>query len=232
MKLSEINFYNGGRENAWEDFLKTPLFVLPMHAEKWFLIKKRGGWDKILKEADVFVADGVGLSLGYKLVSGKNVQKISGVDLIEDVVNNHPKTPTYIWGTTEENIQKAAKAYKKRGLNLVGFHNGFTGQDEEVLEEIKKSGAKVAFIGMVPKRAAELCVRINKELKITSMTAGGSFDVAGGEFKRAPLITQKLGLEWLWRMMLDPKRFKRLPSLIGFVWYVLLEKIGISGEKS
>jgi N-acetylglucosaminyldiphosphoundecaprenol N-acetyl-beta-D-mannosaminyltransferase len=51
------------------------------------------------------------------------------------------------------------------------------------------------------------------------MTAGGSFDVAGGKFKRAPLFFQKIGLEWLWRMFADPKRLKRLPALD---WFCLL----------
>jgi N-acetylglucosaminyldiphosphoundecaprenol N-acetyl-beta-D-mannosaminyltransferase len=225
MKLVEIIFYNKEGATFWDGNLQDSVYILPLHAEKWYLIQKQGDWDKILKEVDIFVADGVGLAWGYRFLTGKKVSKISGIDLIERLVSDHPETPTYIWGTTSENIERAAENYKKRGLNLVGFHDGYSGKDDEILAEIKKSGAKVVFVGMGPRRAAELCVRIKNELGVTTMTAGGSFDVVGGKFKRAPLFFQKIGLEWLWRMFADPKRLKRLPALIGFVYYVIKEKI-------
>jgi N-acetylglucosaminyldiphosphoundecaprenol N-acetyl-beta-D-mannosaminyltransferase len=225
MRLSSIRFEESSLDKFWAKYTNERVLVLPMHAEKWYLSKKQNDWDEVLKEVDVFVADGVGLVWGYRFLTGKKVSKISGIDLIERLVSNHPETPTYIWGTTPENIERAAKNYKKRGLNLVGFHDGFSGKDDEILAEIKKSGAKVVFVGVGPRRAAELCVRIKKEIGISAMTAGGSFDVAGGKFKRAPLFLQKIGLEWLWRMFTDPKRLKRLPALIGFVYYVIKEKI-------
>lgn len=223
--LKKIIFSKAGIDVFWDEYINKSVFILPMHAEKWFLIKKDNSWGNILKKVDVFVADGVGLSWGYRFLTGKSVLKISGIDLINLLIEKYPKTPTYIWGTTEENIQKAAKEYKKRGLNIVGYHDGFSGKDENIIDNIRQSGAKVCFVGNSAKRAAELAVKIHEELKITTMTAGGSFDVASGNQRRAPKIFQKIGLEWFWRMIIDLKRFKRLPALFGFVWYVFLEKV-------
>jgi N-acetylglucosaminyldiphosphoundecaprenol N-acetyl-beta-D-mannosaminyltransferase len=225
MKLSQIDFYHGVSTGFWEEYLQKPVFILPMHAEKWHLIEKKSGWDEILKGVDLFVADGVGLVWGYRFLTGKRVQKISGIDLINRLIEELPETPTYIWGTKPEIIANAVKSYKEKGLNVVGYHDGFSGKDEEIIAEIKKSGAKVCFVGMGARRAAEIALRIHRELGITTMTAGGSFDVASGEFKRAPLMFQKVGLEWLWRMFADPKRFKRLPALMGFVWDIMREKM-------
>lgn len=227
MKLSSFNFENYTSDFFWQKHSPQKVFcVMTLNAEGFYLIKTQKGWGKIIKNVDYFVCDGVGLAKGYQFLTGKKPVKCSGVDLVDSLIIKAPQTPTYIWGSTEENIQKAAKAYKKRGLNLVGFHNGFTGKDEEVLEKIKKSGAKIVFVGMRAKRQMELAVLINKKLGITSMNVGGSFDVAGGVFMRAPIFIQKIGFEWLWRMMLDPKRFKRLPLIFGFLWLVLLEKLG------
>lgn len=224
MKLRGITFEKSEVDTFWDKYIKKSVVVLPIHAEKWYMIKKDNNWDGLLKKVDVFVADGIGLIRGYKFLTGKKPIKISGADLVDSLIEKYPRTPTYIWGTTKENIQKAAKEYKKRGMNIVSFHNGFTGEDEDIIADIKKNNAKVCFVGNSAKRAAELAVKIHEELKITTMTAGGLFDVASGEFKRAPMFFQKVGLEWFWRMIVDLKRFKRLPTLFGFVWYVLLEK--------
>jgi N-acetylglucosaminyldiphosphoundecaprenol N-acetyl-beta-D-mannosaminyltransferase len=225
MKLAELNFYNKSLNDFWGVNLEQGAFILPMHAEKWHLINKQGDWGEILKGVDVFVADGVGLAWGYKFLTGKKVQKVSGIDLINRLIKELPQTPTYIWGTKPEIIANAAKSYKEKGLNVVGYHDGFSGRDEEIIAEIKKSGAKVCFVGMGARRAAGMALRIHQELGITTMTAGGSFDVASGEFKRAPLLFQKIGLEWAWRMLADPKRLKRLPALISFIWYIMKEKV-------
>jgi len=225
MNLAELKFYSQPANKFWERASEQGAFILPMHAEKWHLIKKQGDWDEILGGVDIFVADGVGLAWGYKFLTGKKVQKVSGIDLINQLITEAPKTPTYIWGTKPEIIANAAKSYKEKGLNVVGYHDGFSGNDEEIIAHIKESGAKVCFVGMGAKRAAGLAHRIHQELRITTMTAGGSFDVASGTFKRAPLFFQKVGLEWFWRMLADPKRLKRLPALISFIWYIIREKM-------
>lgn len=224
MWLAKFSFYSNMSGPAWACLLKKPTFILPMHAEKWALIQKQGDWADILSAVDVFVADGVGLVWGYQFLTGKVVPKISGIDLISTLIAEAPETPVYLWGTNAKNIKKAAGSYKKSGLNVVGWHDGFSGQDSDILKEIKKSEAKAVFVGMGARRAAELCVRIKKELKLTAMTAGGSFDVASGNLKRAPKLFQQIGLEWLWRMLVDPKRFMRLPKLFLFVWYIIKEK--------
>lgn len=222
MKLKNFKF----NTPKWYELLRKPVFILPMHAEKWYLIKSQGDWDNILKNVDIFLADGVGLAWGYRFLTGKKITKLSGIDLINNLVKEAPQTPTYIWGTRPETIKKAAESYKKRGLDIVGWHDGFSGDDNKIIAEIKESGAKICFVGMGAKRAAELALMIHQKLNIVTMTAGGSFDVASGNLKRAPKIIQKIGLEWFWRMLADPKRFKRLPKLLGFIWYIIKEKYG------
>jgi N-acetylglucosaminyldiphosphoundecaprenol N-acetyl-beta-D-mannosaminyltransferase len=225
MKLSDFKFENYTPEEFWKFHAPDGGFsIMATHAEKYYMMKSQGDWDKIVSQITYVIGDGVGLAIGYWFLTGKKIVKCSGVDLIETLIAQFPKTPTYIWGTKPEIIKKAAEIYKKRGLNIVGFHDGYNGTPEEVIADIKKSGAKICFVGMSNKKQMDMVVKVNKELGITTMSAGGSFDVASGTFKRSPVLFQRIGLEWLWRMIIEPKRFKRLPALFIFSWYVIRER--------
>lgn len=228
MKLKNISFESLHPETFWPVYHNTKVAILAIHAEKWAMIKREKDWGSTLSDIDVFIGDGVGLLLGYWFLTGKVIKKCSGVDLINTLIEQYPKTNVYLWGARADVVARAAESYKKQGLSVVGIHDGYSGDPADIIKGIKESKAKLVFVGNEGKTQAELVARVHKELDISALSVGGSFDVAGGGLKRAPRLFQKIGLEWFWRMLIEPRRFKRLPNLFLFVWYVMMEKIGLS----
>ena len=115
----------------------------------------------------------------------------------------------------------------KRLDNVVGWHHGYFSEDEgdNIIERINASGAEmlVAALG-APKQ--ELWLWENRErlgCKV-AIGVGGALDVISGNVKRAPRIWQKLCLEWLYRAIREPKRFKRLAVLPKFIWKVITRR--------
>jgi exopolysaccharide biosynthesis WecB/TagA/CpsF family protein len=103
-------------------------------------------------------------------------------------------------------------------LNIVGTHHGYFDKDEEIISDIKQKSPDLLIVCLGSPRQ-EIWVHRNKE-KLSGVGAvmclGGVLDVWSGNIKRAPSFFIKLHLEWLWRMLLEPKRMKELPKMIKF----------------
>ena len=111
-------------------------------------------------------------------------------------------------------------------INVVGTHNGFFNNDEEIVNQINLLNPDVLLVGMgAPKQEKWIFKNKDKLNAKVFIGIGGSFDVMSGKIKRAPLFFQKLGLEWLYRLIKQPKRFFRMLSLPKFLFSVLLKKI-------
>lgn len=101
----------------------------------------------------------------------------------------------------------------------MGCHDGYFNAEEEkkIIEDIKKSGAKLLFAGLgVPKQEKWLYAH-KEELGVLAMGIGGVFDVMSGNLKRAPLWMQKHRLEWAYRLYLQPSRIGRMMALPKFM---------------
>jgi len=184
---------------------------------------------KILKEAELVIPDGIGVQLGLKIL-GHNVQRIAGVEFGRKILEKNAQTCNAVAfvGAKPEVIQKAAQNLKKeiQGMNIVYLHDGYFKDEDEIISELKNTGAKVVLTALGSPKQEFFNYKAKKIMPDTLFIGvGGSFDVWSGEVKRAPLIYQKLGLEWLYRTIKDPKRFKRIfPALPLFVLRVLKEK--------
>jgi N-acetylglucosaminyldiphosphoundecaprenol N-acetyl-beta-D-mannosaminyltransferase len=113
---------------------------------------------------------------------------------------------------------------------IAGYRNGYYGPEEEdlIAEQIANSGAQLLFVAISSPKKENFLARYRDVLKAVSFTmgVGGSFDVVAGITKRAPLWMQKIGLEWFYRLLQEPRRMWRR-YLIGnssFAWIVLKEK--------
>lgn len=225
MKIRELKFTNLTPEKFWKNLKDQNVSVITAHAEMIYMASQDNNYLKPIKQADILVADGVGLKKGLEFL-GVKVSKCSGVDLIESLVKESNDVPTFLWGGKSEIVGQAAVKYIGRGLNIVGFFDGYNRDDEKIFQKIKESKARLVLVGMGgTERQLILVNKIKNELGVSAITVGGAFDVAAGKFKRAPKMFQKSGLEWLWRMLQDPKRIKRLPHLFGFVFLVLNERL-------
>ena len=203
--------------------------VITINPEMFDTAEKDSNFANIIREAEMVIPDGVGVKLGLKL-KGKNVSRIPGIDfakrlLKEAAISN---IPVAIIGSKEEVITKAVENLKKEisGLNIVYYHNGYFSDDNEIYGELKKSSPKLVLVALGSPKQEKFIYGAKKILNPALMVGiGGSLDVWSGTVKRAPEIFQKLGIEWLYRTVTQPSRFKRIfPALPLFLIKVLSYK--------
>lgn len=203
--------------------------VITINPEMFDAAEKDSNFANIIREAEMVIPDGVGVKLGLKL-KGKNVSRIPGIDfakrlLKEAAISN---IPVAIIGSKEEVITKAVENLKKEisGLNIVYYHNGYFSDDNEIYGELKKSSPKLVLVALGSPKQEKFIYGAKKILNPALMVGiGGSLDVWSGTVKRAPEIFRKLGIEWLYRTVTQPSRFKRIfPALPLFLIKVLSYK--------
>lgn len=191
---------------------------------------KHEDFAKILKEAELVIPDGIGIKIGLK-INGEDVQRITGIGFAHSLLENVQKNniPVALVGAKPHVIEKAYENLKQEmpELNIVYKHDGyFKDCKQEVIDGIKNSSPKLLLVALGAPMQEEFIYELKSILPSTLMIGiGGSFDVWAGEVQRAPEIWQKLGLEWLYRTIKQPERFKRIfPTLPLFVYNVIKEK--------
>jgi len=113
-------------------------------------------------------------------------------------------------------------------LKIVGFHNGYFKDDEEIRKLILEANPQILFVGMGGIRQEKWIVK-NRDLNIpVNIGVGGSFDIWSGKVKRAPVWISKLGIEWLYRAITQPERIGRLKNIVVFAFKLYLE--GLKNE--
>lgn len=189
--------------------------------------------NQVLNNADMLVADGAGVVLASKILGKPVAQKVSGVDLVKNLLLYSAKTPIkfFLFGG-KPGIADTAKANiicDFPGAEVVGIRNGyFTAEDEEsIINEINNSAADILLVCLgAPKQ--ELWIHENKDkLKVkVCMGVGGTLDILAGNATLAPDFFRNHGLEWLYRLYKEPSRFKRMLRLPKFVLYILGIRLG------
>lgn len=188
----------------------------------------------VLNTADMLVADGAGVVLASKILGKEVSQKVSGVDLVKNLLIASEKRPIkfFLFGGKPGIAEKAHANIicDYPGAQIVGTRNGyFTEADEEtIISEINKSEADVLLVCLgAPKQ--ELWIHRNKD-KLTvkaCLGVGGTLDILAGNVKLAPDFFRNNGLEWLYRLYKEPYRFKRMLRLPKFILHVLGIRLGI-----
>lgn len=184
---------------------------------------------EIVNSSELVIPDGIGVEIGLK-ISGHNVRRIPGIQFAHRMIEECTKEgkSVALIGAKPEIIEKAEANLKQEfeNLNIVYVQDGYFKDDERVLKELQASNPRLVLCALgSPKQ--ELFIREAKKLltKALFIGVGGSFDVWSGVVQRAPEIYQKLGLEWLYRTVKEPQRFKRIfPTLPLFVLRVLKER--------
>ena len=204
--------------------------VVTINPEMIDYASKHPDFANILKEAELVIPDGVGVQLGLKIL-GHNVKRIAGIEFARKIIEKNAadgKTIALI-GAKPHVIEKAVENLKKEisGINIVYYHDGYFKDDIEILNQLQLKKPHLVLTALGAPKQEEFNYKAKKLLpESLFIGVGGSFDVWAGEVERAPEIYQKLWLEWLYRTVKEPKRFKRIfPTLPLFVLKVLKEKI-------
>jgi N-acetylglucosaminyldiphosphoundecaprenol N-acetyl-beta-D-mannosaminyltransferase len=187
----------------------------------------------ILNSADIQIIDGAGVLWAIDFITGRKVERISGIDYMTDILKMAEKNEwkIYLLGTTEDILEKCVEKIRNiyPDINIAGFRNGFFSKkdDEDVLNDINECKADILLVGMgIPKQEKWIFYNLHRLTSVRlAMGVGGSFDVLSGRIKRAPVWMQNAGLEWFYRFIMEPFRFLRILKLPVFIINVLKEKI-------
>lgn len=207
--------------------------VITINPEMIACARKNPEFKNIVENAELIIPDGIGVEIGLKIL-GKNVKRIAGIEFARAMLVEFSKRnlPVALVGAKEEVISKAKENLQNEieGINIVYTHNGYFSNDEEILNELAISNPRYILIALGSPKQEDFIKKARKLLPEALMIGvGGSFDVWSGMVERAPEIYQKMGLEWLYRTVKEPKRFKRIfPVLPLFLLNVIKEKfIGV-----
>ena len=184
---------------------------------------------EIVNNSELVIPDGIGVQIGLK-IAGYNVRRIPGIQFAYKMLEECAKSnqTVALVGAKPEIIKLACEKLKEQipKLNIVYAQDGYFKDDERVLNELKEKSPRLILCALgSPKQ--EFFIKDAKKIMPDSLFigVGGSFDVWSGCIQRAPEIWQKLGLEWLYRTIKEPQRFKRIfPTLPLFVIKVLKER--------
>lgn len=191
----------------------------------------------ILKQADLATPDSIGVILGAKLQKKEFKQRIPGQSYFREIIkrSNEKEISVYILGGEEEVIEKAVSNLKKEfpKVNIVGYHEGYFKKDseEEVINQINDLKPNVLFVAMGAPKQEKWIYKNKDKLKVdVAAGQGGTLDFEAGRIKRAPVWIQKIGMEWFWRLLRQPKRIKRMSVLPIYLIKILLKKDKSKGK--
>ena len=203
--------------------------VVTINPEMYNEAEKNQEFKNIIQKADIVIPDGIGIKLAF-LLNGKKVARIPGIDFSKRLLQECARLgkTVAIVGSKEEVVAKAIDNLKNeiQGLNIVYYHNGYFDDNDLIYSDLQKSKPNLVLVALGSPKQEYFIYNAKQKLSPCLMVGvGGSLDVWSGMVKRAPQIYQKLGLEWLYRTVTQPERFKRIfPALPLFILKVLLYK--------
>ncbi|NLG85195.1 MAG: WecB/TagA/CpsF family glycosyltransferase [Firmicutes bacterium] len=175
------------------------------------------------------VPDGIGIVLALRRRGYRGVARVPGIELGERLAAEAARQgwPVFLFGGRPGIAEEAAATLCRRfsGLVVAGTAHGYLRPEEEaeLVAAIAASGARLLFVGLgVPKQEIWLRKNLTATGARIGIGGGGSFDVWAGKVPRAPLAWRRLGLEWAYRFLREPARWRRFFALPVFFWQALI----------
>ncbi len=213
---SEKIFTACKRKTAFPLTVVTPNPIMVMNSQKDEALFSA------LSSADMSLADGVGIISAAKRMGTPLPERVTGIDTAYSVLESLAAIggSVYLLGAKPGVAEKAAERLTANlaGLRVIGAHHGYFEDDAGIIKDISEKKPDLLAVCLGSPRQ-EIWVHKNKD-KLVGVGAilclGGALDVWGGNIRRAPKLFMNLHLEWLWRMLREPKRMKDLPKMIKF----------------
>jgi N-acetylglucosaminyldiphosphoundecaprenol N-acetyl-beta-D-mannosaminyltransferase len=201
--------------------------VITANASHLCMMRRDPELARACRASHLTVADGMSVVWALRTSGQPIPERVAGVDLMARLLTaaGEHRLRVYFLGARREVV--AALAERSRalypGIEIAGFHDGYFGRDDHLrlVEEIRASAAHMLFVGMPSPFKETWCERHRQRLNVpVIMGVGGSFDVLAGFIKRAPHWVQSLGLEWFWRLLMEPRKLWRryLTTNSEFIW--------------
>lgn len=202
----------------------TPHQIVTANAEIIYQASKNEKMKNVINAAQMVTADGSGVVWASRQLGQPLAQRVTGIDLVNSICEQSAKDKwkIYILGSAPGVADTAANNIRARfpGCNIVGTHHGYFNEQEEaqIIAELEQLQPDVLFVALgAPKQEYWIADHIQQLNIPVAMGIGGSMDVLSGNVKRAPKWMQKMSLEWLYRLLIQPTRFKRVLALPKFM---------------
>jgi N-acetylglucosaminyldiphosphoundecaprenol N-acetyl-beta-D-mannosaminyltransferase len=213
------------------EIITKPHHVCTINPEFMMIARQDSNFRNILKRADLCVPDGVGLLWAARYLHKRLPERVTGSDGVPKIAERAAQTGwrLFLLGAGPGVVEKVADVLCQLypGLQIAGLYGGSPAPNEEddIVERINASGADILFVAYGAPEQDKWIARNLPRLRVRmAMGVGGAFDFIAGIMPRAPIWMQRIGLEWLFRLYLQPWRIGRMIRLPRFVMAVLIHR--------
>ena len=207
---------------------KNHIVVTP-NPEGVMQARRNIAFKQALEGADLRLADGTGIVLASRFSKNPLKSRVRGYDttigLFERLKGK--KNTAYFLGAMPGIAEKAAKHCEEiyKGLKVIGYHHGYFKDDSDIINEINELSPDILLVCLGMPRA-ELWAYKNKNINTRiTLCVGGTIDVLAGNIALAPKWIRKIGFEWLYRLIKQPSRIKRMLDIPRFIFAVLFRRL-------
>lgn len=206
------------------------LHVVTINPEIIQNAKKNFDLKQIINDAEIVTPDGVGVKIALKM-KGIKQEQVTGVDLSKKMLEiaADEKFKVALVGAKPEILELVVQNLKNKyeNIDIVYSHDGYFTDFDPIIKDVINSGAKFLLCAMGSPKQEFFISELKKQAKgIVMIGVGGTFDVLSGKVQLAPEIYRKLGLEWLYRTIKQPERFKRIfPTLPIFFFQSIIDSV-------
>jgi len=203
-------------------------FIVTANPEMVLSAQKDPKFSKVVNSADYVIPDGIGIIKGAKTLGTPMHERITGFDTLMFLLQaaNRKQLKVYLLGSKPEVIEASAKRIEREypQLDLVGYHDGYFKDNQVIVDEIAEKKPNIVLVALGYPKQEFFINEYRKDIDAIWIGVGGSFDVFSGTKKRAPVILQKLGLEWTYRLFKEPTRIGRMLAIPKYMNLIRAEK--------
>ncbi|WP_336825450.1 WecB/TagA/CpsF family glycosyltransferase [Sporosarcina sp. USHLN248] len=208
---------------------KKKSLVVAINPEKLMKAKDDPRLHALLNRAEFQIPDGIGVIIASKLQKGNITSRVTGVDMMDRIVREAARTkkPIFLYGARPGVAETAAEKLIETYPDLIvaGTQDGYEKDVNKVIQKINEAKPDILFVAMGSPKQELWIEQYRDQLHPTLYQGvGGSFDVLAGNVKRAPAAFQKVGAEWLYRLLKEPSRLKRQMNLPKFLLEIIRKK--------
>ena len=204
-------------------------YVVTPNPEIVMLAREDEGMMSAVKDAELVITDGIGIIYGARILGKPLKDRIPGIDFTTALLEkmNEQGRSLFLFGSKPGVAEKAAEnlAAKYSNVKIVGTNDGYFKDDAPIIEKINAAKPDLMLVCLgAPKQEKWMQANAHRLDVGIMVGAGGSLDVFAGVVERAPEAWQKMGLEWLYRLLKEPKRIGRMMKLPKFLIGTMIHK--------
>lgn len=225
IKVSKTNLKRICRDAVFAIKNNKKMFIASINPEISMVAIENPEIKEILNGATHNLPDGIGIVMASKILGGGIKERIAGIECAEALFDTATKNHfnIFLYGAKKGVAEKAKANLQKKypGLNIVGIIDGYEKDNDKIIKTINSSKPNIVLVALGGQKQEKwISENMHKVNAQVFQCVGGSFDVFSGNSKRAPKIMQKMGIEWLFRLIKEPRRFRRQAKIPKFVHLV------------